>query len=109
MRLSPRFVTASVFLGTFSPAFISLGGDFSDPASRHGLFYTWFYWLPVHVDQLLMPDGDALTIGLAMAVYIAQYAMLLAVLKVASNSARVFVDFMRPHKHRAGLIQSASK
>jgi hypothetical protein len=109
MRLSPSFVAASVFLGTFSPALIGLGGDFSDPASRHGLFYIWFYWLPVHVDQLLMPDGDVLTIGLAMAVYTAQYAMLLAVLRAGVNIGRVFVDFLNPHRHRAGLIQSASK
>ena len=109
MRLSPSVVAASVFLGTFSPALVSLGGDFSDPTARHGLFYAWFYWLPVHVDQLLMPDGDVLTIGLAMATYIVQYAMLFAVLRVAAKTGRVLMDFMRPHKHRAGLIQPASK
>jgi hypothetical protein len=108
MRLSPRFVAASVFLGTFSPALVSLGGDFSDPSSRHGFFYIWFYWLPVYADQLLMPDGNVLTIGLAIAVYVVQYAMLLVVLKAAANTAQTFVDFLKPHKHRTGLIQSTS-
>jgi hypothetical protein len=109
MRLAPSYVAASVFLGTFSPALIGLGGDFSDPASRYGLFYFWFYWLPVHVDRLLLPDGDVLTIGLAVAVYIVQYAVLLAVLKVVANAAQMIMDFLKPHKHREGLIQSVSK
>jgi hypothetical protein len=109
MRLSPFLVAASVFLGTFSPALVSLGGDFSDPASRHGVFYIWFYWLPVHADRLLMPDSDVLTIGLAIIVYVAQYAMLFGALKVAADVAQIFADFLRPHKHRAGLLQSASK
>jgi hypothetical protein len=109
MRLSPFLVAASVFLGTFSLALVSLGGDFSDPASRHGLFYIWFYWLPVHVDRLLMPDGDVLTIGLAVAAYVVQYALLLAFMKVVAHLAQIISDFLKPHKHREGLIQSASK
>jgi hypothetical protein len=109
MRLSPLFVAASVFLGTFSPALISLGGDFSDPTSRHGLFYFWFYWLPVRVDALLMPNGDSLMLGLAMAVYVAQYATLFAVVVAAAEMGRIFLDFLKPLKHRAGLIQVASK
>jgi len=109
MRVSPSFAAASAFLGTFSPALVSVGGDFSDPTSRHGLFYAWFYWLPVHVDQLLMPDSGALTIGLGMAVYMLQYAALFTVMKIVAKSGQVLVDFLRPHKHRAGLIQSAGK
>jgi len=104
MRLAPLFAAVSVFLGTFSPAFVSLGGDFSEPASRNGLFYAWFYWMPLRVDQLLMPNGDVLTLGLAIGVYVAQYAMLLALAAAAAHTGRIFVDFLKPHKHRAGLI-----
>jgi hypothetical protein len=109
MRLAPSYVAASVFLGTFSPALVSLGGDFSDPASRHGVFYLWFYWLPVHVDRLLMPDGDVLTIALAIAAYIVQYALLFAALNAGVNVAQVIADFFRPHRHRAGLLQATIK
>jgi hypothetical protein len=109
MRFFPLFAAVSVFLGTFSPALVRLGGDFSDPASRHGLFYVWFYWLPTRVDWLLMPNSDALTLGLAIAVYVAQYATLLAVVAAVAHTGRILLDFLKPHKHRAGLIQVVSK
>jgi hypothetical protein len=109
MRVSPIFSAASVFLGIFSPALVPLGRDFSDPVSRHGLFYIWFYWLPVQVDRLLMPDGDALTLGLAMAVYVAQYATLFAAVVAAAHMGRILLDFLKPHKHRAGLVRASTK
>jgi hypothetical protein len=58
------YCIVAVFLGAASPLIASLGGDFSDPATRHGLFYVWFYLLPTTVDQWLWLEGDSLVVAL---------------------------------------------
>jgi hypothetical protein len=103
MRTSPLLTAAVVFLGVISPVLANLGGDFSEPATRQGLFYLWFYWLPTRVDLLLLPSGGQLTTGLAMTVYAAQYAFLVAAIYCAIGVSRVALHFLKPHRHRTGL------
>jgi hypothetical protein len=83
----------------------SIGGDYSDPASRHGLFYVWFYWLPIRVDLLFMPDGYVPILGLALMVYVAQYMALLVAISRVINSASALAN-LRPRKLRAPFIGS---
>jgi hypothetical protein len=105
MRISPHHVVASIFLAVFSLALASVGGDYSDPASRHGFFYVWFYWLPIRMDLLLRPDGYELMMGLACVVYVFQYAVVLVAINLMSRTVRTVIDFMWPHKHRVGLVR----
>jgi hypothetical protein len=106
MRISPHHVVASIFLAVFSLVLASIGGDYSDPASRHGFFYAWFYWLPTRVDLLFMPGGYELMMGLALAVYVAQYAIVLVAINLTLRGMRIVIDFVRPHKHRGGLVRN---
>jgi hypothetical protein len=105
MRLSPHHVVAAIFLAVFSLALASVGGDYSDPASRHVFFYMWFYWLPIRVDLLFRPDGYELMMGLACAVYVFQYALVLGAINLTSRIVRTMIDFMWPHRHRGGLVR----
>jgi hypothetical protein len=107
MRISPHHVVASIFLAVFSLVLASVGGDYSDPASRHGFFYAWFYWLPIRVDLLFRPNGYELTMGLACAVYVVQYVGVLVAINLTSRVVGTMIDFLRPHKHREGLVRSA--
>jgi hypothetical protein len=92
-------VAASVFLGMISPALAGLGGDFSDPATRHGLFYAWFYVLPVAADLWLWPEGDA-QIALAMVVYVLQYLVLFGVVHGLLELSNLVRDFVGLDGHR---------
>jgi hypothetical protein len=105
MRISPHHVVASLFLAVFSLALASVGGDYSDPASRHSIFYVWFYWLPIQMDLLFRPSGYELMMGLVFTVYVAQYVFVLVGINLTSRVVRTIIDFMRPHKHRVGLVR----
>jgi hypothetical protein len=109
MRISPHHVVASLFLAVVSLVLASVGGDYTDPASRHGFFYAWFYWLPVRIDLLFMPGGYELMMGLVFAVYIAQYGIVLVAINLAARGARTVIDFIRPHRHRVGLARSMKR
>jgi hypothetical protein len=99
MRVATLAIAASIVLGMMSPALAGLGGDYSDPATRDGLFYAWFYVFPVAADLWLWPEGGA-QIALAMTVYGAQYLMLFAAAKGLVVGVRVIHDFLRPYRHR---------
>jgi hypothetical protein len=61
-------VTTSILLGMVSPWLAAADGG---PVLR-----TWFQWLPVQVDLLLLPDGELMMLVLAMAVLAAQYLLM---------------------------------
>jgi hypothetical protein len=95
----------AVALGAASPLIANLGGDFSDPGTRHGLFYAWFYLVPTTVDQWFWPEGDALMVALAVFVYTLQYLALFGVVLALWPIASITKDFVSPHRHRAGLMR----
>lgn len=82
----------SVILACMSPALVSLGPDYADPSSRSGVFFTWFYRLPIAVDQWVWPEGDGLMLGLAVAVYALQYLAVTAALLVGIALAKHVSD-----------------
>jgi hypothetical protein len=95
----------ALFLGAASPSISSLGGDFSDPATRHGLFYAWFYLVPTTADQWFWPEGDALVVALAVVVFTLQYLALFGLVLALWRLAIFTKDFFSPYRHRAGLVR----
>jgi hypothetical protein len=82
--------------GAASPVIANIGGDFSNPATHHGLFYAWFYLFPTMVDQWLWPDGDALMVTLAMFVFTVQYLTLFGVGAALFRLATIKKGFHQP-------------
>ena len=89
----------AVILGIASPYMIVPTPDMSR------FLYAWFYWLPGLADYWLWPESDTTFIALNMAVFTVQYLAVFALTWATVPLARTLRDFMRPHKHRGGLLR----
>lgn len=83
---------AAVVLGTVSP-FIAAVDD--GPVLR-----AWLQWLPVQVDELVLPEGDVPMLLLATAVLIAQYMLIFSLATLIQPQVRrlrkFFISQLRP-------------
>jgi hypothetical protein len=61
-------VIIAILLGIVSP--------FLTAVDDGPILKTWFQWLPVQVDLLVLPEGDFAMLGLAMLVLTAQYLLM---------------------------------
>jgi hypothetical protein len=98
-----------------SPLVASFGPDYGDPASRHGLFYGWFYRFPTALDLWVRPAGDGLLILVIVLVYVAQYAALLsaflaciALAKQASRALSLELAYLF-HRSRLAALRHSSR
>jgi len=69
----------------------------------HGPLHEWFYALPTAVDQLLWPEGDVLTLALAMLAFTVQYVVLFAVAAATPPLILRALDFLAS-EHWDGLM-----
>lgn len=101
MRMRTIFFVAvvAIILGVASPYLADPTPDMSRA------LYAWFYWLPGLVGSWLWPESDIAFMALSMAVYAVQYFAAFALASATVPLARIVRDFMRPHKHRDGLLQ----
>jgi hypothetical protein len=64
----------------------------------------WFFWLAGWVHYWVWPDSATGLMAMTMAVYTVQYLVLFTLLTALAPIGRLVQDFMRPHKHRGGLL-----
>ena len=70
MKKSLATVAVAILLGIISPFLVS--------PNDGSLLLAWFQWLPIQVDQLLLPEGDFAMLVLAMATLTVQYLFVFA-------------------------------
>jgi hypothetical protein len=76
-----------------------------DPSPGMSSFTSaWFFWLPGWVHYWIWPESALGLMAMTMAVYTVQYVVLLGLLAGLRPIARLVQDFLRPHKHRNGLV-----
>jgi hypothetical protein len=86
----------AIILGVASPYMV----DPTPDTSR--LVFAWFYWLPGVVGYWLWPESETAFMALWMWVCTLQY---FAVFMFLAAVAPLVRDFLKPHKHRGGLIR----
>jgi hypothetical protein len=97
MRIIVLFAIA-VVLGIASWYVVDPSPEMSSLASA------WFFWLAGWVHLWVWPKSALGFTAMTMAVYTVQYMALFALVAALAPVARLVRDFMRPHKHRGGLV-----
>jgi len=70
------------------------------------ILWTWFNWMPMRMDQWLMPAGEANALALDVGVLAAQYLLLFALVAGMRRAGRLVLDFVRAPRHRSsGLVR----
>lgn len=95
MKKSLATVAVAILLGIVSPFLV---GPNDGPLLR-----AWFQWLPIQVDQLLLPEGDFTMLVLAMATLTVQYLLVFASAAALLRLLQLGRDFFGTPRHRAGL------
>ena len=79
-------VIIAILLGMVSP-FLAAVDD-------GPILTTWFQWLPIQVDRLVLPEGDIAMLGLAMLVLSAQYVLIFCLVLPMRPLLRRLLKFM---------------
>lgn len=96
---------AAVTMALVSLVIVDFGPIYTDPASREGLFYTWFYRAPLLADSLFEPQSGAAILAMSIATYTLQYLATIALASFSWKLATVIIDFVGPPKHRGTLAR----
>lgn len=96
-RIIVLLVTA-VLLGVASWYLVHPSPEMSSFASA------WFFWLAGWVHLWMWPESAIGLMAMTIAVYTVQYLALFALLAALVRSAHLIRNFLRPHKHRGGLV-----
>jgi hypothetical protein len=94
---------AAVALALASLVMVSFGPNYTDPASREGLFYTWFYLVPLIADSWVEPQSGLLILAVSTTAYSLQYLATIAMASFSWKLSTVIIDFVGPPKHRGTL------
>jgi hypothetical protein len=95
----------AIALGVASPYLDHLCLD--DQHHRIPFLYDWFHWLPGIISYWLEAESDTAFMALWVAICVLQYLMLFVALWALARFVTLLHHFIRPHRHRAGLIRSA--
>ncbi len=66
---------------------------------------TWFQWLPIHVDLLVLPDGYGAMLALAMLVLSAQYLLVFLSVMSMRQMAHRLLRFIAAPLRRAPVAR----
>lgn len=94
---------AAVALALASLVIVNFGPNYADPSSREGVFYTWFYFVPLLADAWIEPQSWFLILVVSTTAYSLQYLASIALASGSWKLATVIIDFVGPPKHRGTL------
>lgn len=100
IRIIVVLLLAAILLGIASWYMVSPTPDMPR------LVYLWFYGLAGLVDYWIWPESNFGFMVMSMTVYTVQFILLFALVASIVPAAHLIRDFLRPHKHRTGLLDS---